>query len=197
MNKHDTISIFQKSKTRRPQRSTTLSHLSTLSQQVNLHGLMGTVAPFLPTVTCAPQWDKLKYLCRPKWRNSCPTPCFLLCDIWEALHRKQVSRARTNDYIPQYLWDVITCPCPWYLLPVQRFSYHSAPMPWIRIFRKHIFKPHMSRHRSSISAHPIICPTIITFGHTRSTPAALEIQCQINASLSTSYKEDFGGAYCI
>ena len=24
-----------------------------------------------------------------------------------------------SDYIPQYLWDVITCPCPWYLILAQ------------------------------------------------------------------------------
>ena len=30
--------------------------------------------------------------------------------------KKQVSRAGSSNYIPQYLWDVITCPCPWYLL---------------------------------------------------------------------------------
>ena len=27
------------------------------------------------------------------------------------LYQKQVSRAGTSDYIPQYLWDVITCHC--------------------------------------------------------------------------------------
>ena len=31
-------------------------------------------------------------------------------------YQKQVSRAGTNNYISQYLRDVITCPCPWYLL---------------------------------------------------------------------------------
>ena len=36
--------------------------------------------------------------------------------------QKQVSRAGTNSYIAQYLWDVITCPCPWYLLLVQNSS---------------------------------------------------------------------------
>ena len=30
--------------------------------------------------------------------------------------KKQVSKAETNNYIPQIVWDVITCPCPWYLL---------------------------------------------------------------------------------
>ena len=32
------------------------------------------------------------------------------------LCQKQVSRAGTSNYIPGILWDVITCPCPWYLL---------------------------------------------------------------------------------
>ena len=35
--------------------------------------------------------------------------------IWCVLCQKQVSRAGTSNYIPHYLWDVITCPCPWYL----------------------------------------------------------------------------------
>ena len=29
--------------------------------------------------------------------------------------QEQVPRVGTSNYIPQYLWDVITCPCPWYL----------------------------------------------------------------------------------
>ena len=28
----------------------------------------------------------------------------------------QIARTGASNYIPQYLWDVITCPCPWYLL---------------------------------------------------------------------------------
>ena len=39
------------------------------------------------------------------------------------LGQKQVWAARTSKYIPQILWDVITCPCPWYLLLAQRSSY--------------------------------------------------------------------------
>ena len=31
-------------------------------------------------------------------------------------------RAGTSNYIPQLLWDVITCPCHWYLLLTQRIS---------------------------------------------------------------------------
>ena len=33
------------------------------------------------------------------------------------IEEKHVSGAGANDYISQYLWDVITCPRPWYLLP--------------------------------------------------------------------------------
>ena len=32
---------------------------------------------------------------------------------WGVLCQKQVSRAGTSDQIPQCLWDVITCTCPW------------------------------------------------------------------------------------
>ena len=47
--------------------------------------------------------------------------------IWGVLCQKQISRARTSNYIPQKLWDVITCPCPWYLLLAQ----HSCnPNGW-------------------------------------------------------------------
>ena len=37
-------------------------------------------------------------------------------NIWGVLCQKKVSRAGTSKCIPQYLWDVITYPCPWYLL---------------------------------------------------------------------------------
>ena len=36
------------------------------------------------------------------------------------------SRTWTSNYIPQILWDVITCPCPWYLLLVQHSSIYCA-----------------------------------------------------------------------
>ena len=37
--------------------------------------------------------------------------------------KKQVSRVGTSNHIPQIHWDVITRPCPWYLLLAQRSSY--------------------------------------------------------------------------
>ena len=62
-----------------------------------------------------------------------------LGSIWEVLWQKQVSRARTCNYIPQYLWGVITCPCPWTPLLTQH-SLHILPFPvfeynlWICLF---------------------------------------------------------------
>ena len=33
------------------------------------------------------------------------------------------TKAGSKNYIPLYLWDVITCPCPWYLPLALKFSY--------------------------------------------------------------------------
>ena len=41
---------------------------------------------------------------------------------WWLVYQKQVSRAGTSNYIPHYLWDVITCPCPWYMLLAHKSS---------------------------------------------------------------------------
>ena len=43
--------------------------------------------------------------------------------VWWLMCQRQVSRAGTSNYIPQYLWDVITCPCPWCLLLAHQSSY--------------------------------------------------------------------------
>ena len=44
------------------------------------------------------------------------TPSSSSMSISGPVCNKQISRARASNYIPQYLWDVITCRCPWYLL---------------------------------------------------------------------------------
>ena len=61
-------------------------------------------------------------------------------DYWGLVCQKQASRARTNDYIPHYVWDVITCPCPRYLLLVRKatieepFSLSTFPLAgWQRL----------------------------------------------------------------
>ena len=43
--------------------------------------------------------------------------------MWWLVCQKQVSRAGTSNHIPQYLWDVITCPCPTNLLLTHMFTY--------------------------------------------------------------------------
>ena len=47
-----------------------------------------------------------------------------------------LSRAGISNYIPQYLWDVITCPCPWYLLLVRKSSYmFNRHVSWLSLLR--------------------------------------------------------------
>ena len=43
--------------------------------------------------------------------------------ISEVLCQKQASKAGTINYIPQLLWGVINCLCPWYLLLAQHSPY--------------------------------------------------------------------------
>ena len=40
--------------------------------------------------------------------------------VWGVLCKKQVSRAGSSNYIPRYLWDVITCACPRYPILAQQ-----------------------------------------------------------------------------
>ena len=42
-----------------------------------------------------------------------------------------ISRAGTSNYIPQILWDVITCPCHWHLLRTQLSSFALCIMSQI------------------------------------------------------------------
>ena len=60
---------------------------------------------------------------------------------WSVLCEKQVSSAGTCNYIPQYLWDIITFPCPWYLLLAQHSSYDSLCAEYISIY---LYIPHIS-----------------------------------------------------
>ena len=38
--------------------------------------------------------------------------------------------AGTSNYTPQYLWEIITCPCPWYLLLAHKSSYGVSYTLW-------------------------------------------------------------------
>ena len=50
------------------------------------------------------------------WKNGLICYCQLRSFVSEAVIYSR------NEYIPQILWDVITCPCPWYL-----FRSHNTP----------------------------------------------------------------------
>ena len=55
--------------------------------------------------------------------------------VWGVLYRNQVSRAGTSNYTPLLMWDVITCPCLWYLLLAQQSTFdlrymHFTETPW-------------------------------------------------------------------
>ena len=50
-----------------------------------------------------------------------------LSSAWgDGMCQKRVSRSGTSNYTPQYLCDVITCPCPWYLLLARESSNCSS-----------------------------------------------------------------------
>ena len=45
-------------------------------------------------------------------RSALTCAIHICCNKCERVCQKQVSKAWTSNYIPQYLWDVIICPCP-------------------------------------------------------------------------------------
>ena len=59
--------------------------------------------------------DSIAFDVGPLWRKHWHVSIFtkLFWQNWESVSQKQLSRAGTSNYIPQYPWDVITCPCPW------------------------------------------------------------------------------------
>ena len=62
----------------------------------------------------------------------------ILSDICGGVYQKQVLRAGTRDYIPQYLWKVITCTCPRYLLLAHTPSYSSSSSDFIDTLRSNL-----------------------------------------------------------
>ena len=52
---------------------------------------------------------------------------------WGLACQKQVSQAVANNFIPLYLWDVITCPSPWYLLLAHKYSYIDPMQSQLRL----------------------------------------------------------------
>ena len=61
---------------------------------------------------------------RPHFANTCILQAEVAVCVYNrwVVCQKQVPRAWTSNHIPQYLWDVITSPCPWYLPLVHKYS---------------------------------------------------------------------------
>ena len=72
---------------------------------------------------------------------------------WWFMCQKQVSRVGTKNYIPYILWDVVTCPCPWYLLDVPA-SDHKC---WDVLLTKFSHKIPVSGSRQLIFKSWLIC----------------------------------------
>ena len=51
--------------------------------------------------------------------------------IWWLVCQKQVSGAGTSNYIPKIPWNLITCPCPCYLLLAHKSSYTQSVNTYI------------------------------------------------------------------
>ena len=81
--------------------------------------------------------------------------------ISRMLCQKQVSRAGTSHCIPQYLCDVIICPCRWYLLLAQHSSVLIYPLPGIfilNILKKIIELTHLHYVYHGCALRPILSP---------------------------------------
>ena len=88
---------------------------------------------------------------------------------WVLVHQMQVSRAGTSNYIPQILWDVITSPCPWYLLLAHKYSIDkrsalhggreyklkNTPSRWFEMFEQHS----MIHVECFLLTRPFLCST--------------------------------------
>ena len=55
---------------------------------------------------------------------------FITMLIWRLVCQKHISSTGTRNHIQQNLWDVIICPCPWYMLMAHKLSYTRR---WYRI----------------------------------------------------------------
>ena len=66
----------------------------------------------------------------------------VILSLTYSLVPNEVSRTGTSNCIPPYMWDVITCPCPWYLpkdiwrtgtsncIPQYLWDVITCPCPW-------------------------------------------------------------------
>ena len=67
-------------------------------------------------------WDYIERISsiRNLHKLSTTVPCMMISGL---ACQKHMSRTGTSNYIPQILWDVITCPSPWYPFLPHKSSY--------------------------------------------------------------------------
>ena len=96
--------------------------------------------------------------------------------IWGLVCQKQVSRAWTSNYIPYYLWDVITCPCPSFIsasgthftndfsITIQiRWKFHLALIQVLVIISQQNLA-HATTAQLSCHVPNIVAITLLVFG---------------------------------
>ena len=81
----------------------------------------------LVVLTWPQQWFKMTK--RPqKWLEINEIWFSICCLPVKSVVLEAGSRAGTSNDIPQILWDVITCPCPWYLLVALHSYFAMTPI---------------------------------------------------------------------
>ena len=115
------------------------------------------------------QWAKMQRtkICNHQSARTCYIRSTISPYNWWVLCQKQVSMAGTSNYAPQYLWDVITCPCPWYLLPasctthLNSYSIAVEKRTWCILWRWH-WKANIQFICQYLSIMTIVYITIIS-----------------------------------
>ena len=78
----------------------------------------------------------------------------LVIHKWGALCQKQESMAEISNYIPQIMWDVITCSCTWYLFLERHSSYvHRSGNLRLQMIYLHCSEYTISYHGRYILNH--------------------------------------------
>ena len=82
-------------------------------------------------------WRKQAYQGQKQITTSVSVGCKYLALPLPPAFGTQLSRAEANYYIPQYIWDVITCPYPWHLFLAHsshlRAKLHAMKYTFIRL----------------------------------------------------------------
>ena len=86
---------------------------------------------------------------------------FVIADLWGVLCQTQVLRTLASNYIPQKLWDVVTCHCPMIAAPdtthfifyddVIKWNHFPRYCPFVRgIHRSPVNSPHKGQWRGAL-----------------------------------------------